>query len=149
MMGLWNNMLCFFGFADEDDLEEERLLENEGQTSSRRKGKVVSLHSTAGKNMNLILTKPQKFEEAQKIVMHIKNNKPVLVNLETASAPDAKKIIDFVSGATFALDGDMRKVNQHIFVFAPANVDVSLEIYKQQQEAEEVTQDTVMFYPLR
>jgi cell division inhibitor SepF len=126
---LWEKALTFLGLIEET--EEEEIIEEDMEfvRPPARKGAVLNLHS--GKNMRLVITKPGEFSEAQQIVEHIKNRKPVLVNLEETEKNESKRIIDFISGATFALDGNMQKVSQQIFVFAPAQVEVNAEIRKE------------------
>ncbi|NLZ93189.1 MAG: cell division protein SepF, partial [Firmicutes bacterium] len=95
-------------------------------------------HST-NTSMRLVITKPYEFAEAEAIVRHIKNKKSVLVNLEETEISEAKRIIDFISGATYALDGNMQKVSQQIFVFAPAQVEINAEMRKELSERGIVT----------
>lgn len=127
MAKLWDKTLSFLGLVEETE-EEEVLDRAEFVRAPARKGAVLSLHSGKGgsdKSMRLIIVKPREFAEAQLIVEHIKTKKPVLVNLEGAEHSEARRIIDFLSGATFALDGNMQKVSQQIFVFAPPQVEVN------------------------
>lgn len=112
---------------DEETIEEVEFV----KPKTARRGAVLNLQSSNNKNMRLIIAKPQDYSEAQAIVEHIKNKKPVLVNLEETEKSEAKRIIDFISGATYALDGNMQKVSQQIFVFAPAQVEVNAEIRKE------------------
>ncbi|MBT9139924.1 MAG: Cell division protein SepF [Dehalococcoidia bacterium] len=128
MAKIWEKVLSFLGLMEVTE-EEEVIEESEFVRSPARKGAVLNLHST--KNMRLVIIKPLEFQEAQQIVEHIKNKKPVLVNLEETDKNEAKRIIDFIAGATFALDGNMQKVSQQIFIFAPAQVEVSAEIRKE------------------
>jgi cell division inhibitor SepF len=125
----WEKALLFLGLVEES--EEEEVLEEDVEfiRPPARKGAVLNLHSS--KNMRLVITKPLEFPEAQQIAEHIKSRKPVLVNLEMTDKNEAKRIIDFISGATFALDGHMQKVSHQIFLFAPAHVEVNAEIRKE------------------
>jgi cell division inhibitor SepF len=125
---IWEKVLSFLGLMEVTE-EEEIIEEAEFVRPPARKGAVLNLHST--KNMRLVIIKPVEFQEAQQIVEHIKNRKPVLVNLEETDKNEAKRVIDFIAGATFALDGNMQKVSQQIFVFAPAQVEVNAEIRKE------------------
>jgi cell division inhibitor SepF len=127
MAKLWDKTLSFFGLVEETE-EEEALEQAEFARTPTRKGAVINLHGGKGNNgrsMRLIIAKPREFAEAQLIVDHIKTRKPVLVNLEGTEHSESRRIIDFLSGATFALDGNMQKVSQQIFVFAPAQVEVN------------------------
>jgi cell division inhibitor SepF len=128
MVKLWDKTLSFLGLVEE--MEEEELVDEvEFLRPSTRKANVLNLHNS--KQMRLVIAKPREFSEAQQIVEHIKNKKSVLVNLESTETVEAKRIIDFICGATFAVDGNMQKVSQQIFVFAPANVELNAELRNQ------------------
>ena len=79
-------------------------------------------------HMKLIVNEPKAFDECSKIVDNLRNQKPIIMNLEKLETEVAKRIFDFVSGATYALDGSVQKVANNIFVFAPANVDIASNI---------------------
>ena len=127
---LWERALSFLGLVEETE-EEEIIDEAEFVRPQGRRGAVLNLHSGKSSNLRLVITKPREFPEAQQIVEHIKGRKPVLVNLEETDKNEAKRIIDFIAGATFALDGNMQRVSQQIFVFAPSQVEVNAEIRKE------------------
>lgn len=134
MAKLINKMLNFVGW--EADEEEEDLLEEESeatmdepsqpqfiQTSSRRhQNKVVNIHSAS--SFKVVVTQPETFDDAQSACDHLKNKKPVIVNLEELDKDLAQRIIDFLSGAVYGLDGNIQKVSNGIFVVAPNNVDI-------------------------
>ena len=130
MAKFWDKTLTFLGLVAEDD-DDETGEDVEFVRPVQRKGAVLNLHSTNSKNMRLMITKPLEFSEAQSIVEHIKNKKPVLVNLEDTDKSEAKRIIDFLCGATYAIDGNMQKVSQQIFIFAPAHVEVNAEFRRE------------------
>ena len=73
----------------------------------------------------LVLIEPKSFEECPKLVDCLKGRRPVIINLEKLETEVARKIFDFMSGATYALSGNVQKVANNIFVFAPENVDVA------------------------
>lgn len=73
----------------------------------------------------LVLIEPKSFEECPKLVDSLKSHKPIIINLEHLSTDVARKIFDFLSGATYALDGNVQKIASNIFVFAPENVDIA------------------------
>mgnify|MGYP002564906970 CR=1 FL=1 len=89
-----------------------------------RDNKVVSMQNTGKKQFKLVVTEPKSFDECPKLVDNLKSKKPVIINLEKLENETARKIFDFLSGATYALDGKVQKVANNIFVFAPENVDV-------------------------
>ena len=73
----------------------------------------------------LVVIEPEGFDECPKLVDSLKSRKPIIINLEKIDSDTAKKIFDFLSGATYALNGNVQKVANNIFVFAPDNVDIT------------------------
>lgn len=76
----------------------------------------------------MVVIEPKGFDESPKLVDNLKAKKPVIINLEKLESDSARKIFDFLSGATYALNGNVQKIANNIFVFAPENVDVSSSI---------------------
>jgi len=70
---------------------------------------------------------PKAFPDAQQIGDRLKASQPVIVNLEAADRELSRRMIDFCSGATYALGGSMDKVADHVFLLTPSNVEVSAE----------------------
>ncbi|MDR1495909.1 MAG: cell division protein SepF [Clostridiales Family XIII bacterium] len=73
----------------------------------------------------IVVVEPRLFEDSTKLVDNLKARKPVIINLEKVETDTARKIFDFLSGATYALSGNVQKIANNIFVFLPENVDVS------------------------
>ena len=73
----------------------------------------------------MILIEPKSFDECPKLVDCLKSRRPVIINLEKLETETARKIFDFMSGATYALGGNVQKVANNIFIFAPENVDIA------------------------
>ena len=140
MAKLFDKVIGIMGFSDdepEDEFSEdhERRREqpnqnqNHHQEDPRPSGKnaqVVSIHSQ--KQMRVVVMEPATFEEAQNIADQLKSRRPVVVNLENAEKDLAKRLVDFISGTTYALNGNMQKVGNGVFLFVPANVDISGEM---------------------
>ena len=85
----------------------------------------------------MVVIEPNSFEECPKLVDSLKAKKPVIINLENLETDIARKIFDFLSGATYALNGNVQKVTNNIFVFAPENVDVTYKDSSKQVAAPE------------
>ncbi len=83
----------------------------------------------------MVVIEPNGFEECPKLVDSLKAKKPVIINLENLETDVARKIFDFLSGATYALNGNVQKVTNNIFVFAPENVDVTYKDSSKQPAA--------------
>lgn len=86
--------------------------------------------------LKLVVTEPTGFEESPKLVDSLKARKPVIINLENLETDVARKIFDFLSGATYALNGNVQKVANNIFIFAPENVDVAYNMNQKARENE-------------
>ena len=87
---------------------------------------VVDFKNKAKNNqLKVMVIEPVSFDDAQQVADHIRNHKPVVVNFENTSSDIAKRIIDFISGTTYALSGDIKKVGKNVFLCAPNNVSVN------------------------
>ena len=130
---------------DDDYIEEETPIESKSErkeknhnnsfdarrTTQPKEGKVVSMQRGSTMNTHpfkMIVLEPKGFEEAPKLVDNLRSRKPVIVNLERLESDTAKKIFDFLSGATYALSGNVQKVANNIFIFAPENVDINSSV---------------------
>ncbi len=115
---------------DEEGFYEEETEEPEEQRSSRRRQqqpKVVGLPNSAAK-MRMLVFQPSSYEEAECIIDNLKMRKPVIMNLDDLDVELGQRILDFVGGAVYSLNGDIKKVARSIFVVAPSNVDVTQNV---------------------
>ncbi|HHV95368.1 MAG TPA: cell division protein SepF [Clostridiaceae bacterium] len=138
MSRLLDKMLNLVGW----ELAEEELEENNGEneekgrlseetysklsinanSNKKHHSKVVNIHSSS--QLKVVVIQPQNIDDAQEISNHLKENKPVIVNLESMEKEPAQRIVDFFCGAVYALDGSIYRVSNSIFLIAPYNVDV-------------------------
>ena len=142
MGGFFRKTLAFFGLADEEEIEVEEekapLRERseftkesapspERPSSRKPPRKKVSLISSArdSKKNRVFVAEPREFEEIQVIADNFKNDIPVIVNLQKVEQDVSKRIIDFCSGLTYALEGDIRKVADRVFLIIPSNIEVN------------------------
>lgn len=88
-----------------------------------RRNNLVSLHTA--KSVKVIVCEPTTFEEAQAVADHLKNRRQVILNLDHTPGDVSQRMLDFVSGTTYALDGNMQKLGEGIFLFVPSNVEIS------------------------
>lgn len=91
--------------------------------SAKTSEKRYSVANTSA--FKLVLIEPKEFGECPKLVDSLKGRRPVIINLEKLETEEARKIFDFMSGATYALNGNVQKVANNIFIFAPENVDIA------------------------
>ncbi|MDR0425108.1 MAG: cell division protein SepF [Clostridiales Family XIII bacterium] len=100
----------------------------EFREGSNHKDKVISMNKTLNaitSQLNIVINEPKGFDECSKLVDSLKARKPVIINLEKIETELARKIFDFLSGATYALNGNMQKIANNIFVFVPENIGVT------------------------
>lgn len=132
MAKILNKVLDFVGWEvddEEEEMAEDELREEVHQPQfvqpgiKKHQGKVVSMQSVPGQ-LKVIIMQPETLDDAQSICDHIKSKKPVVINLEGVEKECAQRIIDFLSGAVYSLEGSIQKVANGIFVVAPHNVDI-------------------------
>lgn len=128
-MGVLNKVMHFFGLQDEEEYEDQdrgRFHDEEPEPTlqdlRRNRGNVVSIHSQ--KNTRMVLSEPRSYDEAQDIADHLRSRRPVLVNLQRVRKDQAVRIVDFLSGTVYALNGHIAKVGPNIFVCTPDSVEI-------------------------
>ncbi len=129
-MGFLDKMKNAIGLGDEEYYDEDDILtsdfeEDEPVAEERgfgRKNKVVNIHATT--QLKVVVMQPENFEDAKGIAEHLKAKKPVIINLESLDSDIARRVVDFLSGAVFGLDGNIQKVASGIFLIAPYNVSI-------------------------
>ena len=136
---LMDKVLNFMGCEEEpheDGNEREPGTPAEEEQSQQRgkknKGQVVSLH--AQRQVRVVVVEPTVFDNVQSIADNLKNRRPVIINLEKAEPDLAKRVVDFVMGATYALNGSIQKIGKGIFLSVPSNVDIDSELGEQFSE---------------
>ncbi len=128
MSGFMDKMMSAMGLGAEEEIDEtpsgyiESKKEEPASTGLSKKGKVVNIHTTT--QLKVVVIQPTTYMESQDIADHLKSKKPVVVNLEKIDKETAKKVVDFLSGAVYALDGSMQKVSNGILLLAPYNVGI-------------------------
>lgn len=126
----------FKGKDYEDDYEddyEEDYEERPARTSSKNNhamnNKVTPMRQPASRrnapNMEVCVIKPASVEDAREITETLLSGRTVILNLEGLDLEVAQRIIDFTSGATFAISGNLQKISNYIFLVTPTNVDIS------------------------
>jgi len=87
----------------------------------------VSTGNGNGNDLQVHLVVPKNFNDAQQIADQYKDTIPVILNLQQTDPDLSKRLIDFSSGLTYALDGGMQRIADKVFLLTPRNVDVSAE----------------------
>ena len=78
----------------------------------------------ASGQFRMVVIEPKNIDECKKLIDNMRAFKPIIVNLERVETDMARKMFDFLSGATYALEGNAQKINQNIYIFAPKNVNI-------------------------
>ena len=129
--------MSFFGKVKElidgpeDELEEEETeetldfvtkTEEEPAESAKRSNKVMNIHATA--QLQVVLVKPERFDDASSVADHLNSKRTVVLNLESANKDVARRILDFLSGVAYANNGQIKKVANCTFIITPYNVGI-------------------------
>ena len=110
--------------------ERERVSRNEPAYSSpvmdeleaRRSNKVVNIR--AATQLQVVLVKPERFENASEIADHLREKRTVVLNLESTNKEIARRLLDFLSGVAYANEGKIKKVAISTYIITPYNVDI-------------------------
>jgi len=121
-MGVIDNLWRWLGVQTEVE-EEYHEVPVMPERDNKVGSNVVSLHSSKG--IKVIVCEPERFEEVQTLADHLKNRKQIILNFESTRPEISQKIIDFISGAVYALDGQSQQLGQNIFLFAPSSVEIT------------------------
>jgi cell division inhibitor SepF len=150
---LWNRTLIYFGIAEDEEWDEngyttndqleERYRRRDRQNVRRLPPSATADEWTAdeapsqqptrlrrldpGAPAKVHLVVPRSFNDAQQIADRFKSQIPVILNLQNADTDLSKRLIDFASGLTYALDGSMQRVADKVFLLTPRNVELSAE----------------------
>ena len=92
------------------------------ERAERRNNKVVNIHTTT--QLQVVLVKPERFENAAEIADHLREKRTVVLNLEQTSKDVSRRILDFLSGAAYAQEGKVKKVALSTYIITPYNVDI-------------------------
>ena len=90
--------------------------------TNTKKGKIVDIHATT--QLQVVVIKAQRYEDVLEIASHLKARKPVVVNMEEATPEVSRRMIDFISGVIYAIDGDVQKISKVIMLATPYNVNI-------------------------
>jgi cell division inhibitor SepF len=108
------------------DAESESSAAAQPAAASSRRPRLRGVNGGASQvRVHLVL--PRSFNDAQQIADRFKDQVPVILNLQNADTELSKRLIDFASGLTYALDGSMQRVADKVFLLTPRNVEVSAE----------------------
>ena len=104
-------------------------------SSSGFNGPVLHTGSSANKQ-EVVLFRPGSFNDTSKAADDLRNRKAVIVNMENVDKAMARRVVDFLSGCVYALDGDVKKIAQSAYLFCPHNMDIVGDLEALQAEVE-------------
>jgi len=129
-MSLFEKIGKMMGNPDDDEEYETEEADDmsfvsrsdEKSDSRRDSNKVVNIHATA--QLQVVLVKPERFEDASAVADHLNAKRTVVLNLESANKDVARRVLDFLSGVAYANDGQIKKVANCTFIITPYNVGI-------------------------
>ncbi len=134
-MGVFDKIKNAFGVDDEDydddfDYEEEdEVVENtvkpDFSQPKKEKNLSIATSSVTSPQLQVVLVKPERFDDASGIADSLNAKKTVVLNLEATSKEVSRRLVDFLSGVAYANNGQIKKIANSTFIITPYNVDVS------------------------
>lgn len=136
-MGLWDKIKDIMTIPEDDEFENEAVNEEPEEkvvrenVAVKREPRIIKSR-TAGTQtphqVQVVLVKPDRFDDMPSVADHLNAGKTVVLNLEDASSEVARRMVDFLSGATYANGGNMKKVAKNTFLIAAHGVGVAGEV---------------------
>ncbi len=138
MAKLFNRFLDYIGIEEtemeeeayqdeyfQEEVRQDNVVNFGARPSTKRRGGATSAEAAiAAVQRKMIVYHPISYEDTQNIIDNMKSNKPVIVNMEELEIDCAQRILDFMAGAVYALNGTIFKIARGIFVVAPMSYDV-------------------------
>ena len=128
-MGIVDKFKDFIGYSDmdyEEDGKEHEEEEYSGiamvQNNDPQNNKVVNIHATT--QLQVVLVKPERFEDASGIADHLNAKRTIVLNLESANRDVTRRLIDFLSGVAYANNGQIKRVANSTYIITPYNVGI-------------------------
>ena len=106
----------YYDAADDDGYAQE------SSDTAKRSNKVMNVSSTM--QLQVVLVKPERFEDASTIADHLNTKRTVVLNLESTSKEVSRRLVDFLSGVAYANNGQIKRVANSTFIITPYNVDI-------------------------
>lgn len=110
--------------ASDDNVGSEQKKERVTRTERSSSSKIIPIRKTS-MGLEVCIIKPTSFEDSQEICDTLINGRAAVVNLEGFDPMDAQRIMDFISGAVYAINGKLHQISKYIFIFSPDSVDIS------------------------
>lgn len=131
-MGLMEKVRNMLTVPDDEEYEDDEMdniiskkderMASGPSENSKRNNKVVNIHTTA--QLQVVLVKPERFDDASSIADHLNEKRTVVLNLESANKDVSRRLVDFLSGVAYANNGQIKRVANSTFIITPYNVDI-------------------------
>ena len=112
------------------DLVDEEQDEYEDKRLFGKKSKILAMPQN--QSVKMVISQPTTFEQSEEICSFLKEKKSVIVNLEYVNKDVARRIVDFISGGVYALNGHIQKISNSIFLIAPVNYEITNEMAREE-----------------
>ena len=138
-MGLMDKFKNFIGIPEDEYYEDEDVdfinseaparssidpaaEEPVSHTEGGKRNKVVNIHATT--QLQVVLVKPERFDDASAVADHLNAKRTVVLNLESTNKDVSRRLIDFLSGVAYANNGQIKRVANSTYIITPYNVDI-------------------------
>lgn len=135
MSGLVDKLRNMMGVPEDEEYEDDDQMDiiqqkheekeapaPQPEPARPRNNKVVNIHTTA--QLQVVLVKPDRFEDASSIADHLNEKRTVVLNLESTNKDVSRRLVDFLSGVAYANNGQIKRVANSTFIITPYNVDI-------------------------
>ncbi|MDF2556246.1 MAG: cell division protein SepF [Bacillales bacterium] len=148
-MAFIDNVKKFFAVDEEMEYEEEESVPETQQKSSRSempkpsmirpvRQNVASIpNQGAARQSKMIVLEPTSYQDAKEIADHLINKRSVVVNMQRMNIDQTRRILDFVAGVLYPINGSMKTIGDQIYIFTPENVELAGSISNYEQHSEE------------
>ena len=128
-MGFVDAVKEFIGFGDIEDDEEEMEYEEPAEElhQNSKKSKVVPIHQGQSQS-RIVILKPKCFSNSTAVADELKKRRPVVIDVGALDPDEARRVVDFIAGTVYGVNGNMQKVSGGIFLATPSQVDIMGEI---------------------
>lgn len=136
-MGIFGKIRDIMGVDDEDDFDQEEMdfigssgggyqAGQEEEYIPEKRNKVVNINATT--QLQVVLVKPERFDDASAVADHLNARRTVVLNLESTNKEVSRRLVDFLSGVAYANNGQIKRVANNTFIITPYNVDIMGDI---------------------
>ncbi|NLW78416.1 MAG: cell division protein SepF [Ruminococcaceae bacterium] len=130
-MGIFGKIRDIMGVDDEEDFETEEMdfigardtaYQPDADHVPEKRNKVVNINATT--QLQVVLVKPERFDDASAVADHLNARRTVVLNLESTNKEVSRRLVDFLSGVAYANNGQIKRVANNTFIITPYNVDI-------------------------